>query len=239
MDDAETPGTLETSGTNWRDTAAAEFRALLENVPDDKYCAGGPGAGEDNGERVDLFTLLSEMTALKTEVSLQSRNSQAIVSETRDAVRSFREELALHASALEETRGILKSRAPAERREAARNALLEITALRESVLNALESSKALRDSSRSWFAKQNKIRDTFVAVMERLMAVADMALARLRLEPAAKKGMPFNPEFMRAVAVTDKGDAEENTVFAVVRQGYTHEAALLLAAEVEVKKSNP
>lgn len=228
---------IDEEQADWRELAAKKFREYLDGLDEKQYLDDEVAAAAEIGqEPVDLYALFAEMTALKTEVALQSRNSQTLVTETREETKKFNQELGSHGAALEEISSFIKSRMPSERREARKNALLEITALRESIFNALESGRSVRNSCRSWFKKQHKTNDAFVEIMERLLAISDESLTRLNLTPVAKIGQPFDSKIMRSVAVTGKGDVDENSVSAVVRQGYMHESTLLSIADVEVKK---
>lgn len=228
---------IDEEQADWRELAAKKFREYLDGLDEKKYLdEGAKAAAEIGKESVDLYALFAEMTALKTEVVLHSRNSQTLVAETREETKKFNQELGSHGTALDEISSFIKSRMPSERREARRDALLEITALRESIFNALESGRSVRNSCRSWFKKQHTANDAFVEIMERLLAISDEALKRLNLTPVAKAGQPFDARIMRAVAVTGNGEMSENSVSAVVRQGYMHESTLLNIADVEVKK---
>jgi molecular chaperone GrpE len=208
-----------------RDRLVARFAAYLD----------GAEALDDAAEGQlgpDLFTLLAELAALKTEVKLESRQVKGALDQFRDALDLVR---------LAQTQA---SDAQAQRAEAARR--VQAGAERDLLLELLDLRDRLQaghDQARrynpGWLARRGGAGD-YVAAMAEGMALnlkrLDDTLARRSVRPLRVLGRRFDPQTMNAADVDRDPGQADGLVLAEVRTGFLQSQCLLRAAEVVVNR---
>ncbi|WP_290652595.1 nucleotide exchange factor GrpE [Aquisalimonas sp.] len=207
-----------------REQLVAEFRTYLEE-------ADGHGAAAEP-ETPDLFTLLSELAAVKNEVRLESRQVKTALerfAETFDTLRRSNERL-------QQELDRSQARATRERHEVERPLLLELLDLRDRLQAGRDHAGQYRPG---WLARRGGA-GTFVARMAEGMDMnlrnLDGILSRHGVQALATLGRPFDPHTMRAVDTADEPSQARGTVVAEIRKGFVQEDALLRTAEVIVNK---
>jgi molecular chaperone GrpE len=200
-----------------------EFRACLEQWGDDA----------DQGEPVDLRTLLGEMAALKNELRLESRQFKNALDELKNFGEALREHNERLARDLDRTR-----REAAEgQRQTERRLLLGMLDLRDRLQAGADAAAARRPSAlarlvpgETRFARA--LSEGLTLTLRRL----DELLATYRVRPVDTLGQPLDPQCMRAVGVEVASDAHDGIVLREVRRGFYHGVELLRAADVIVNK---
>jgi molecular chaperone GrpE len=200
-----------------------EFRACLEQWQEDA----------NDGEPVDLRTLLGEMAALKNEVRLESRQFKNALEELKsfgEALRAQNERLARD---LDRARG----EAADAQRQAERRLLLGIVDLRDRLQAGTDAATARRPST---LARLLPGETRFARAMGEGMTLTlqrlDELLASCRVRPIEAVGHPLDPQRMRAVGVEAVPGAPDGVVLREARRGFQHGSELLRAAEVIVNK---
>jgi molecular chaperone GrpE len=201
-----------------------EFRTCLEQWEEEDA---------DQGEPVDLRTLLGEMAALKNEVRLESRQFKSALEE----LKSFGEALRAHNERL--ARDLERARAEAAegQRQAERRLLLGMLDLRDRLQAGADAAAARRPSAlarlvpgETRFARA--LSEGLTLTLQRL----DELLATHRVRPIEALGQPLDPQRMRAVGVEAAPNAPDGVVLREARRGFHHGGELLRAAEVIVNK---
>jgi molecular chaperone GrpE len=209
-----------------REQLLARFAAYLDG-------AEMPAADAANaGTAPDLFTLLAELSALKNEVKLESRQVKSALDQFRDAFDLVRRAQAQEAEGQPQ-------RVEAERRarEAAeRDLLLDLLGLRDRLQAGHDQACRYRPG---WLARRGGA-DAYVAAMAEGLALnlkrLDDTLARRGVRPLRVLGRRFDPQTMHAADVgRDPGQAD-GLVLAEVRKGFLLSQRLLRAAEVVVNR---
>jgi molecular chaperone GrpE len=208
-----------------------QFRACLDNDADD--------AG-DEGEPVDLSTLLAEMAALKNEVRLQARQFKSALEQTQ----ALSDALSAHNQTLARELERARAQATEARAQAERGLLLGLLELRDRLQAGLDAQTARRpapllrllgpllgEGQRHW----RSLREGSALTLQRL----DELLASHRVRPIAALGQPLDPQCMQAAGIEWEPHAAEGVVVRELRRGYQQGAMLLRSAEVIVNKKGP
>ncbi|SEQ02312.1 molecular chaperone GrpE [Ectothiorhodospira magna] len=199
-----------------------QFRAYLDTAPDTL----------PDPEAPDLFTLLSEMAALKTEVRLESRQFRTALDQFGEVFETLRQSN----QRLQEALARQREQAATERQDAETPLLLELLDLRD----RLQAGHARADHySPGWLARRSGA-GRFVSGMAEGMAMnlahLDDMLARREVRPVTTLGQPFDPHTMQAVGTSHVPDQPSGIVTREVRPGFTRQGRVLRTSEVIVNK---
>lgn len=201
-----------------------EFRACLEQWESES---------DEEGERIDLRTLLGEMAALKNEVRLESRQFKSALEELRSFGEALREHNERLARDLERARG----EAAEAQRQAERRLLLGMLDLRDRLQAGAEAAAAWRPSA---FARllpgETRFAQSLTQGLTLTLQRLDELLATHRVRPIDALGLPLDPQRMRAVGVESTRDTPDGVVLREARRGFLHAGELLRAAEVIVNR---
>ena len=202
-----------------------EFRTCLEQWEEDA----------DQGEPVDLRTLLGEMAALKNEVRLESRQFKSAL----DELKSFGEALRAHNERL--ARDLERARAEAAegQRKAERRLLLGMLDLRDRLQAGTDAAAARRPSAlarlvpdETRFARA--LSEGLTLTLQRL----DELLATHRVRPIEALGQPLDPQRMRAVGVEAAPEAPDGVVLREARRGFIMAASCCAPPRSSSTKGN-
>ncbi|MBK1722194.1 nucleotide exchange factor GrpE [Thiocystis violacea] len=208
----------------------ADFRAYLDRAAewedsDESQSEPNAAAGPD------LFTLLAELAALKSEVKLESRQVKSALDQFRDLFDSLREREAR----LEEERDRRREAERAADKRAQKDLLLELLDLRDRLEAGHEQALRFRPG---WLGRRRAKR--FVSSMAEGLAMnlrrLEESLTRRGVRPLTVVGRPFDPRTMHAAELAQNPKLPEGHVVAELRKGFLHEDALLRAAEVVVNR---
>jgi molecular chaperone GrpE len=218
-----------------RERLLDRFAAYLDTLPgpgDQEPAAVGQGLKDPQQSAPDLFTLLAELTALKNEVKLESRQVKGALDQFRDAFDLVRK-----------AQGRLEE-GEAERRESDRRAreaserdlLLELLELRDRFQAGYDQA---RRYGPGWLARLGQA-DTFVAKMAEGMGMnlrrLDDTLARRGVRPLRALGQRFDPQTMHAAEAGWDSSQADGLVLAERRRGFLQGERLLRPAEVVVNR---
>jgi len=183
-------------------------------------------------EAPDLFTLLAEVSALKSEVKLESRQVKAALEQFRELFDNLRRAN----GRLEEELGQRRERDQQSRHLEERGLLLELLDLRDRLQAGYQQA---RRYSPGWLARRGGAAD-FVGGMadglEMNLDRLDGILARRGVRPLETLGQAFDPQTMHAAEIVHQGDQATGTVLGEIRRGFLHHGRLLRPAEVIVNK---
>jgi molecular chaperone GrpE len=211
-----------------KDQLVARFRSYLDSV--DTAPTGDAGTQGDSPP--DLFTLLAELAALKSEVKLESRNLKSAVEEFRGLYATLREantRLADEQARCREQEQLLGQQAQKE-------LLLDLLELRDRLQAGHDQAVRFRLGG---FGRRAAVR--FVASMAEGMAMnlrrLDETLERRGVRPLPVLGKPFDPHTMHAAELARDSDQAEGLVVGELRKGFLHQDKLLRSAEVVVNRT--
>jgi molecular chaperone GrpE len=210
-----------------KDALTARFRAYLDRTGD----ADAAAATDQREAAPDLFTLLAELSALRNEVKLESRQFKSALDEFRGLFDTVREAK----TRLGEEQERRREQEQETWRRQQKDQLLELLDLRD----RLEAGQAQAQRFRpGWFTGRRAAE--FVASMAEGMAMNlrrfDESLARRGVLPLRVEGRAFDPQTMHAAELADDPSQPVGRVVKELRKGFLLGEVLLRPAEVVVNR---
>jgi len=213
-----------------KEDLVAQFRAYLESHP------ASVEQTADADRQVDLFTLFTELAALKNEIRIESRQVKEALDRFRQLLDSVGESNRQLSLELERRRG----QARGERRESERPLLLELLDLRDRMEDGMSSAREYRPS---FYARLKGAPERYIAELADGMAITlrrvEAALSRYKVEPVGVVNQQLDPHTMRACGVERRTGLAEGVVLSEVRKGFLRDGEVLRLAEVIVNKNGP
>lgn len=202
------------------------FRAYLED----------PGRQDTHEQPTpdapDLFSLLAEVAALKSEVKIESRQFKAALEQFRELFDVLQQDK----TRLEQQLAQQQAQHQAQQREEERALLLELVELRDRLQAGHTQAQRYTPG---WLARKGGAA-TFVSGMAQGMAMnlerLDGILVRRDVRRIDTPGQHFDPHTMQAVDTAFDANRPEGEVLSELRPGYWYGAQLLRLAEVIVNK---
>jgi molecular chaperone GrpE len=176
----------------------------------------------------DLFSLLSQLTALTRETQLQSRATSRLHADLSAALTQLTE-----ATSSPE---VIARKLTEARREARLEMLMEFLDVRDRLSRGLTEAQRRIEGLQGFRAHFGQ-RPVLEALLEgNLLARErfDDLLRRLDVQEIPCVGRPFDPTLMQAVEVAQAAEQAPGTVLEVFRPGYISNGRVLRVAEVKV-----
>lgn len=205
------------------------FRGYLDIVED------GEEPPDDPGETADLFSVLVEMAALRSEVRTESR----LVKEALEQFRGVFDSLQASQATLQRELDRARTETRDQAQSALRPLLLDVIDLRDRLVAALTLSAAARPRWRDRLWRRD--RSGVAAWQEGLRMTLrrlDQVLLDRRVVATQLAGLPFDPRLARAIGSAADSSVAEGTVINEVRAGFLWADQVLRTAEVIVSKGD-
>jgi molecular chaperone GrpE len=205
------------------------FRGYLDMVED------GEEPPDDPGETADLFSVLVEMAALRSEVRTESR----LVKEALEQFRGVFDSLQASQATLQRELDRARTQTRDQAQSALRPLLLDVIDLRDRLVAALTLSAAARPRWRDRLWRRD--RSGVAAWQEGLRMTLrrlDQVLLDRRVVATQLAGLPFDPRLARAIGTAADSSVAEGTVIKEVRAGFLWDDQVLRTAEVIVSKGD-
>ena len=207
----------------------------------DRFCGyldmveDGEEPSDDPGETADLFSVLVEMAALRSEVHTESR----LVKEALEQFRGVFNSLQASQATLQRELDRVRTEARDQTQSALRPLLLDVIDLRDRLVAALMLSAAARPRWRDYLWRRD--RSGVAAWQEGLRMTLrrlDQVLLDRRVVATQLVGLPFDPRLARAIGTAADSAVAEGTVIKEVRAGFLWDDQVLRTAEVIVSKGD-
>lgn len=205
------------------------FRGYLDMVED------GEEPPDDPGETADLFSVLVEMAALRSEVRTESR----LVKEALEQFRGVFDSLQASQATLQRELDRARTETRDQAQSALRPLLLDVIDLRDRLVAALTLSAAARPRWRDRLWRRD--RSGVAAWQEGLRMTLrrlDQVLLDRRVVATQLAGLPLDPRLARAIGTAADSAVAEGTVIEEVRAGFLWDDQVLRTAEVIVSKGD-
>ena len=205
------------------------FRGYLDMAQD------GEEPPDDPGETADLFSVLVEMAALRSEVRTESR----LVKEALEQFRGVFDSLQASQATLQRELDRARTETRDQAQSALRPLLLDVIDLRDRLVAALTLSAAARPRWRDRLWRRD--RSGVAAWQEGLRMTLrrlDQVLLDRRVVATQLAGLPFDPRLARAIGTAADSSVAEGTVIKEVRAGFLWDDQVLRTAEVIVSKGD-
>ena len=213
--------------TDFKEQLVEQFRQYLDTA------ATEDGEPQEASGEIDLFTLFTELAALKNEVKLESRQVKQAMDHSRELLDGLRE------NNLQFSNELLRRRQDKDelRQMAERPLLLEVLELRDRIEAAMQSLLTYRPRLfRRPGGKKRRLIRGVVEGLEITLRRLDGLLARyqtITLDPVGKR---MDPNTMRVCGTEQRDDRDDGIVLAEVRKGFLRADQVLRLAEVVVNK---
>ena len=205
------------------------FRGYLDMVED------GEEPPDDPGETADLFSVLVEVAALRSEVRTESR----LVKEALEQFRGVFDSLQASQATLQRELDRARTETRDQAQSALRPLLLDVIDLRDRLVAALTLSAAARPRWRDRLWRRD--RSGVAAWQEGLRMTLrrlDQVLLDRRVVATQLAGLPLDPRLARAIGTAADSSVAEGTVIKEVRAGFLWDDQVLRTAEVIVSKGD-
>ena len=205
------------------------FRGYLDMVED------GEEPPDDPGETADLFSVLVEVAALRSEVRTESR----LVKEALEQFRGVFDSLQASQATLQRELDRARTETRDQAQSALRPLLLDVIDLRDRLVAALTLFAAARPRWRDRLWRRD--RSGVAAWQEGLRMTLrrlDQVLLDRRVVATQLAGLPFDPRLARAIGTAADSAVSEGTVIEEVRAGFLWDDQVLRTAEVIVSKGD-
>jgi len=211
----------------WKTKVLEDFEAWLSEVPDQ-----APPALSVTPETCDLYTLLSEFTALKQEIKMQNREQHRTlkalnqITAMTDAYGEFMDhfnEKTKQIAALEHNIRV----------ETEKRTVLYFLDIRDSLVRG---RAACPDSvsKKGFFQRTPKNMDNIRDGYDMAIRKFDASLALMDIQPIASTGAVFDPMTMKALESRAVAGMEKGTVVETVSGGFKRGDEILRYAQVIV-----
>lgn len=216
-----------------REALTRQFRAYLDTVADElSQFADEPDAAVDAAPAPDLFSLFSELAALKNAVKLESRQVKTALDEFRRLFDTLRETQTRLGD--EQERRCEQSRA--SDRAGWRDMLLELLELRDRLQAGQEQAARFQPH---WYARNRREAKLITSLAEGMamnLRRLEETLARRGVRPIPTIGRTFDPHRMHAAELTRDAQYRNGEIMAELRPGWLLQDDLLRLAEVVVNR---
>ncbi|WP_035237189.1 nucleotide exchange factor GrpE [Desulfobacter vibrioformis] len=219
---------LETGGMQpWKTKVLEDFKTWLSEVPDQD-----PPALSVTPDTCDLYTLLSEFTALKQEIKMQNREQHRTL-KALDQITAMTDaygEIMDHFN--EKTRQIADLEQNI-RMETEKRTVSYFFDIRDSLVRGRAACPA-SVSQKGFFRRAPKNMDNIRDGYDMAIRKFDASLALLGIHPIASTGAVFDPMAMRALESRTTEGVEKGTVVETVSGGFKRGNEILRYAQVVV-----
>ncbi len=214
---------------NGKEDLVEQFRSYLDNLPPE------PMVSED---KLDLFSFYSELTGLKNEVKIESRQVKKSLTDFQSAVHTLEENSRQDLQFIREQFARQQSKAAREHEQAVPRPLL--LALLDIYDRVAAAGQTVVTGEKSFFARfcsrERKIIQAMREGQEITLRRFDELLAQYNVTAVQTLGMQFDPQIMRAVASDDDPRLPDGEVSAELRRGFLINGEVLRLADVRVNR---
>ena len=214
---------------DWKEKAFEDFSAWLSALPEKpatEKLTTGESATMDS---CDLFTLLSEFTALRQEIRIQNREQDKTLSTLTGFIEAF-----------QETSNLFKDRTRALseleeniRKSSEKRTVLPFLEVRDALVRGLGASTAIA-ASKSFFRPAPRGIEGVVEGYEMALRRMDRALTSVNVMPVETVGKRFDPKTMKAVDKRSASGLENGMIVEELLTGFVRGQEVLRTAEVVV-----
>ena len=214
---------------DWKEKAFEDFSAWLSALPEkpatEKLTTGEPATMDS----CDLFTLLSEFTALRQEIRIQNREQDKTLSTLTGFIEAF-----------QETSNLFKDRTRALseleeniRKSSEKRTVLPFLEVRDALVRGLGASTAIA-ASKSFFRPAPRGIEGVVEGYEMALRRMDRALTSVNVMPVETVGKRFDSKTMKAVDKRSASGLENGMIVEELLTGFVRGQEVLRTAEVVV-----
>ena len=209
---------------DWKEQVLTDFSEWLEALPDDS-----PPATHVTMESCDLYTVLSEFSALRQEIKLRNREQNRVTGNLAQMREAYEKSMTL----FENSASGIENLARDIRFDAETKTVLPFLDVRDALVRGHAACMAVINKRR-WFRRAPKYMQPIADGYETALRRFDRGLASAGITPIETVGQPFDPKQMKATGSRDDSKSPPETVLAEEAGGFVRGDEVIRKAEVVV-----
>ncbi|MBF0204557.1 MAG: nucleotide exchange factor GrpE, partial [Desulfamplus sp.] len=225
----KTPPPEPINEAQWKITALEDFKLWLLQIPSEQ-----PPVMMATPDTCDLFTMLSEFTALRQEIRMQNREQHRTVN-ALNSVKGVTDEYGEIYTLFKEKTNQLAQLEQNVRLNAEKKTTASFFDVRDSLVRGYRASVEMA-ARKGLFRRPPKDIHTICEGYEMAINRFDKALSMMDIEPIQTDNVPFNPETMKVVETREFFGIENDRVIETVSGGFARGREVLRFAKVIVAK---
>lgn len=210
----------------WKEKAMVDFSEWLEALPDTP-----PAAETATADSCDLYTLLSEFSALRQEIKLQNREQHRSIQTFTEMNEAYQKSMELFQKSVSDIDRLGES----IREETEKKAILPFLDVRDALLRGRQAACDAIEKKR-WYRPGPAGVEAIVEGYEMAIRRFDRALSYADIIPVQTTGQPFDPKTMKAIGKRTEPEKAADTVLEEQTGGFLKGDAVIRTAEVIVNK---
>lgn len=223
----EAPRTAPFEHGDWRREALGDFASWLKEMDTPSSAAPAPDFSDD------VFSMTTEVSALRAEVRRQAREQSKMNEELSHVGDVCRETLGRLGEQGEKQASRNRETQKEIRKDTEKAVFLLFADLRDALQRGLDEVRKA-PAEKSFFRRQPPSRESAEEGYRIALTRFDRAMAHLGIRKVPTSGNPFDPKCMVAIAARGKPGADAGTVLEESLSGYVRGEEVLRAAHVVV-----
>jgi molecular chaperone GrpE (heat shock protein) len=216
--------------SGWKEKSLSEFQNWLIDLPDDLTPAQSATL-----DTCDLYTLLSEFSALRQEIKLQNREQNRAIKTLSETLNEYEKTSNLFKERTQDI-ALLEERIRTSSIQASeKRTVIPFLDMRDALMRGYKSCKRINESS-SLLRPSPKGIESIIEGYEMAIRRFDRALASVDIKAMKCIGKPFDPQTMRAVGTKTVDGYDDGIVVEEMLTGFIRKQEIIRLAEVTVNK---
>ncbi|HMA84078.1 MAG TPA: nucleotide exchange factor GrpE [Desulfosalsimonadaceae bacterium] len=221
---AKTAEPEEPGQPEWKQKALADFSAWIEALPDT------PPPGETaTADSCDLYTLLSEFSALRQEIKMQNREQHRSIQTLTEMADAYQKSMTL----FEKSVAGIDQLSENIRTQTEKKAVLPFLDVRDALVRGHRASQAAIEKKR-WYRPGLRGIEAVAEGYEMAIRRFDRALSYAGITPVQALDQPFDPKTMKAIGKRSNPEKTANVVLEEQTGGFVKDSEVIRTAEVIV-----
>ena len=220
----ESEGAQKPDQPDWKQKALADFSDWIKTLPDHP-----PAPEAATADACDLYTLLSEFSALRQEIKMQNREQHRSIQTFTDMAESFQKSMHLFEKSVTGIDRLSEN----IRTQTEKKALLPFLDVRDALVRGLRASRTAMAKKR-WYRPVPKELEAVAEGYEMAIRRFDRALADSGITPVSAIDQPFDPKTMKAIGKRSNPEKAANLVLEEQAGGFVKDSEVIRTAEVIV-----
>jgi molecular chaperone GrpE (heat shock protein) len=221
---AKTAEPAETGQPEWKQKALADFSDWIKTLPDHP-----PAPEAATADACDLYTLLSEFSALRQEIKMQNREQHRSIQTFTEMAESFQKSMHLFEKSVtgidQLSENILAN--------TEKKAVLPFLDVRDALVRGHRASRAAVEKKR-WYRPGLRGIEAVAEGYEMAIRRFDRALSYAGITPVSTIDQPFDPKTMKAIGKQTNPEKAAGIVLEEQAGGFVKDSEVIRTAEVIV-----
>lgn len=214
----------------WKTKALEDFQLWLSEMPFEQ-----PPAMTATPDACDIYTMLSEFTALRQEIKLYNKDQNRTVA-ALNSVKGVTDEYGQIYTLFKEKTNQIAQLEQNIRMQSEKKAAFSFFDVRDSLIDGYKKSVEM-SQRKGFFRRPPKDIYTICEGYEMAISRFDKSLSAMDIEPVQTDNMPFNSETMKVVETRIIPGIENGIVVETVSGGFVRGGELLRFAKVVVAQA--